>query len=200
MVRGVDKVVRMHSRDNEISLTRLLERWAQGEEDALQELVAVAEPELRRIGRQVFSSERVGSTLQPTVLVNEAFISLLEQRKVALTDRHHFFALAALLMRRALRDHSRGRRAEKRGHGWRRTMLRNHLALAPAASLDFLALGRALEKLSQLSKRQARVVELRFFSGFTVAEVAELLVVSPATVKLDWHLGRAFLRKELGDD
>ena len=148
--------------------------------------------ELRRLARHYMRNERSGHTLQTTALVNEAYLRLSDAEHVAIRDRSHFFAMAATMMRRILVDHARSRAADKRGGGVTYIALDERIAERRPA-LDLLVLDDALTRLAALDPQQARIVELRFFSGLTVEETADALSVSPATVKRDWAIAKAWL-------
>lgn len=179
------------------SVTQLLLEWTGGDRAALDRLMPLVYDELRRLAGGYLGRERRDHTLQPTALVNEAFLRLVDQRRIQWQGRAHFLALAATLMRQLLISHARKHRAAKRGSGGQRlTLLDSDLAVE-ARDVDLLDLDRALAALAALDARQARVVELRYFGGMTVEETAEVLEVSPATVKLDWSLARAWLLREL---
>jgi RNA polymerase sigma factor (TIGR02999 family) len=168
-----------------------------GNREALDRLMPLVYDELRRLAGGYLGRERRGHTLQPTALVNEAFLRLVDQRRIQWQGRAHFLALAATLMRQLLIDNARKHRAAKRGSGGPRlTLLDSDLAVE-ARDVDLLDLDRALAELAALDARQARVVELRYFGGMTVEETAAVLEVSPATVKLDWSFARAWLLREL---
>ena len=179
-------------------LTRLLLDWSRGDKTALDRLMPLVYDELRALAERSLRHERSGHTLQGTALVHEAYLKLVDHRQVRWQDRAHFFAVAAQLMRRILVDHARRHGAAKRGSGEPRLPLDEADApAAPAPLGDWLALDRALERLGALHERQARTVELRFFGGLTIEETAEVLQVSPATVKNDWSLARGWLYREL---
>jgi RNA polymerase sigma factor (TIGR02999 family) len=178
-------------------VTRLLERWNQGEREALDELLPIVYKELRRLAQSYFRSEPKGHTLQATALVHEAFLRLTRDEGVPLESRSHFFAVAATAMRRILIDHGRRSRAEKRGGARRRLSLDAARASATGGPVDVLALDILLRQLEELDPRQARVVELRCFAGLEVEEVARVLEISEATVKRDWMTAKAWLRREL---
>lgn len=180
------------------NLTELLQRWGRGDREALDRLLPIVYGELRRQAARYLRKERPGNTLQPTALVHEAYLRLINQRDVEWQNRAHFFGLAAQLMRRILVDHARERLAAKRGGADIRLTLDEWVAAADAGDVDLLALDEALTRLAALDGRQGRVVELRFFSGLNVEETARVLGVSPATVKLDWSMAKAWLRRELG--
>jgi RNA polymerase sigma factor (TIGR02999 family) len=178
--------------DNGRDVTRLLARWAGGDSSALDALMPVVYAELRRRAQHYLRRERPGHTLQPTALVHEAWLRLVNLDRRTFEHRTHFFAVAANVMRRILVDHARAAHADKRGGGWVRIPL--HDAAAAADSLvDLLALDRALEQLARVSARQAQVVELRYFTGLNVEEVAALLGVSPATISRDQRVAEAWL-------
>jgi RNA polymerase sigma-70 factor, ECF subfamily len=179
--------------------TELLLRWG-SEEDAPADLMALVFDELRRIARAYLRRERPNHTLQPTALVHEAYLRLIDQRRVDWRNRAQFVGLAATMMRRILVNHARDRAAVKRGGG------AEHVPLTVAADsiaveqppLDVIALHEALDRLHALDARKSRVVELKFFGGLTTDEAAELLAVSPATIERDWTFARAWLRDALG--
>lgn len=178
------------------SISRLLHAWSAGREDALDEVLRRAQRQLRRQASAFLSRERRAHTLQPTALVNEAFLRLVRQRAVRWSDRRHFFAVAAMSMRRVLVDAARRRGAQRRGMD----PVRVSLASADAAEepdLDLLDLHRALDQLAALDTRQAQIVTLRYFGGLSVPDVAELLGVSISTVESDWRMARAWLRCRL---
>ena len=178
--------------------TRILSRIDEGDAGAAEELVPYLYDELRGLAAAFLRRENPAHTLQPTALVHEAFLRLVDQTRVQWKGRTHFLAIAARTMRRILVDHARGRLREKRGGDRVRVTLQAELALSPDRDEDVLALHEALEKLHQLDERQARIVELRFFGGLNVAEVAEVLGVSKRTVENDWTMVRAWLKRELG--
>jgi RNA polymerase sigma-70 factor, ECF subfamily len=179
------------------AVTELLRAWGDGDEGALEQLTPLVEAELRRLARGYMRRERAGHTLQTTALVNEAFLRLTDARGVRWQDRAHFFGISARLMRRVLVDHARSRGYRKRGGGAERVTLDEGLVPAPEPEVDVVALDRALESLAAVDPRKSRVVELRFFGGLSVEETAEVLGVSPDTVKRDWRLARLRLLREL---
>jgi RNA polymerase sigma factor (TIGR02999 family) len=177
-------------------VTQLLEAWSQGEPGALDRLLPLVYAELRAVADRAVA-RAPAATLQPTEIVHEAFLRLLGQRS-GFRNRGHFFALAAQAMRRVLLDRARARLADKRGGAVERVTLHDELAAdAPPQEVDVIALDHALASLEALDARQARIVELRYFAGLTVEETAEAVVLSPATVKREWTLARAFLFRSL---
>ncbi len=179
-------------------VTSLLLDWNRGRAEALEELMPVVYEELRRLAKAHLGRERRDHTLQPTDLVHEAYLKLVDQRHVDWKNRAHFFAVAARLMRRVLVDHARARLAQKRGGGAVRVAFDETLVLGTeAADVLLLALDDALTELGALDVRQARTVELRYFAGLTVDEAAEALGVSGMTVKRDWTVARAWLKLRL---
>lgn len=177
-------------------VTHLLLAWSGGDRSALDRLTPLVHGELRRIAAAYLRRERPGHTLQPTALVHEAYLRLVDQTQIQSRNRAQFFAIAANLMRQILVNHARRRRAAKRGGGNRLTLDEN-LAAAGEAQLDILALDAALNKLAELDPRQGQIVEMRFFGGLTEDEVADLLGVAAITVKRDWRTARAMLYQEL---
>lgn len=180
-------------------VTDLLEAWQRGETGAADRLFEHVYGELRSIAVLQFRRERPEQTLQPTALVHEAYLRLIDQTRVHWRNRGHFFAVAAQAMRRILVDHARARAAGKRGAGVAPHSLGVDLAEeTPVAPIDLLALDRALDRLAAADRDQARIVELRFFGGLTLEETAEADGRSLATIKRDWRTARAFLHRELG--
>lgn len=175
-------------------VTGALRRWRDGEDGALDTLMAAVYPELRRIAARQLRAERADHTLQPTALVHEVFLRLIDQERVSWENRAHFLAIAARLTRRVLVDHARRRQAAKRGHGARPMRVDDVRVSAGAGPrTDLIALDEALDRLAALDSRQARVVELRYFGGLSIEEVAVLLEVSTGTVKRDWESARLWL-------
>ena len=179
------------------AVTELLRAWSEGDDGALDRLVPLVEAELRRLARGYLGRERRGHTLQITALVNEAFLRLTDARHVRWQDRAHFLGISARLMRRVLVDYARRRGFQKRGGGAQRVTFDEGLVASPDPALDIVALDGALEALAQVDVRKSRVVELRFFGGLTVEEAAEVLNVSPDTVKRDWRLAKLWLLRAL---
>lgn len=183
-------------------LTDLLQSWHAGDAEALDRVMPAVYDELRALAARHLSRERPGHTLQTTALVHEAYVRLAGQQQVDWKNRAYFFGAVATIMRRILVDHARRRSREKRGGGMTVVPLEDapEPATPPPAGdgVDVEALDAALDRLAALDARQARVVELRYFSGMTVEEVAEVLMISSGTVKRDWVVARAWLFAELG--
>ena len=177
-------------------VTALLRAWSGGDQGARDELLPLIYGELRRRAATHLRRERHGHSLQPTALVHEAYLRLVDQR-VAWKNRAQFFGLASEMMRRILVDHARTRKRGKRDGGLTRVELDEAVAVAEQRNVDLVSLDRALHELSELDPRHARVVELRFFGGLTLEEAAEVIGASPATVKRDWSLARAWLFRRL---
>jgi RNA polymerase sigma-70 factor, ECF subfamily len=178
-------------------VTELLRAWSDGDDDALARLMPVVEAELRRLARGYMARERREHTLQPTALVNEVFLRLTDARLIRWQDRAHFLGISARLMRRVLVDHARARGFHKRGGGARRVTLDERLAAPADPGLDIVALDRALQALAKVDLRKSEVIEFRFFGGLSVEETAEVLHVSPDTIKRDWRLAKLWLLREL---
>ncbi len=178
-------------------VTRLLKAWNDGSREALDELVPAVYSELRRLARSALRHERPGHTLQTTALVNEAYLRMVDQRKVSWRDRAHFFGAASEIMRRILVDHARKHRAGKRGAGATMVTLDEALAAAEQRDIDVLALDLALDTLAAVDPRQSELVVLRFFGGLNIKEAAHVLKISPATVSREWSTAKMWLRKEL---
>jgi RNA polymerase sigma factor (TIGR02999 family) len=178
-------------------VTRLLQSWSGGDRSALDELTPFLYAELRNIAAAYLRRERGGHTLQPTALVNEAYLRLIDQTQVQSRSRAQFFAIAANLMRQILVNYARRHRSLKRGSGGKKVELDDASAIVDRPQVDLLALDEALEQLARVDPRQSRVVELRFFGGLGEEEVAEVLDVSPITVKRDWRIAKAFLHNQL---
>jgi len=177
-------------------VTELLVRWRAGDQDALEALVPLVYKELRDIARHHLRRERPGHTLQSAALVNEAYLRLLDQRPFDTENRAHFLAVASRLMRQILVDYARSHGAAKRGSD-RTVHLDASLVLPQVRTTDVVALDDALNALSQLDEQQGRVVELRFFGGLATEEIAQVLGVSPSTVKRDWSVAKAWLTREM---
>jgi RNA polymerase sigma factor (TIGR02999 family) len=182
------------------NISHLLQEWSAGDQRALEELTPLVYEELRQRAARYLRRERPGHTLQTTALIHEAYLRLVDAKDVQWQGRAHFFAIAANLMRRILVDHARRRNADKRGGSFIRVPLDEAVAVAVAkeVDVDLLAIDEALDRLAAIDPQQARVIELRFFSGLSVEETAEALGVSLKTVKRDWSMARAWLRREIG--
>ena len=179
-------------------VTQLLVDWQGGDARALDRLIPLLYDELRALAAGYLRGERESHTLQPTALVHEAFLRLVDQRTATWQNRAHFFGIAAQAMRRILADHARRRLAAKRGGGQLVT-LGDDVPLPGGSGADVVRVDEALDRLAAQDERQARVVEMRFFAGLTIEETAEVLGVSPMTVKRDWMVARAWLQRELGE-
>ncbi len=175
-------------------VTMLLNAWSDGKQDALDELMPLVYQELRKLARSYLRAERPEHTLQPTALVNEAYLRLVDQRNVRWQNRRHFFGIAAQLMRRILVDHARKRQSEKRGGGEALIPFEEAKGV-PVKARDLVALDDALKDFATIDPRSAKIVELRQFGGLSIDETAEVLEISPATVKRDWTLAKAWLRR-----
>jgi RNA polymerase sigma-70 factor, ECF subfamily len=179
-------------------VTQLLLDCRDGNKEALDRLMPLVYDELRRLAKSYMRRERPDNTLQPTALVNEAYLRLIDQRDVRWQNRAHFFGIAAQLMRRILVDRARSHHAVKRGGEGERVPLNEAVISAPTRpEVDLISLDDALAKLTEIDPQQSRIVELKFFGGLTVEEIAEVLKISPATVKRDWSLAKAWLHREI---
>jgi RNA polymerase sigma factor (TIGR02999 family) len=179
------------------TITQLINESRDGNRAALDRLTPVLYVELRKIARRYLRQERPGQTLQATALVHEAYLRLLKDTNLSFENRAHFLAIAAQSMRQILIERARARVASKRGGKRARVTLDEGAAVETPQPVDVLALEQVLERLARLDQQQARVVELRFYGGLTVEETAEALAISPATVKRDWSVARAWLYREL---
>ncbi len=173
---------------------------APGQPPDAERLIPLVYDDLRKLAANYLRRETPGHTLQPTALVNEAFLKLVDQTRVNWQGRTHFFAVGAEIMRRILVDHARAKQRQKRGGDRQRIELHDDLRLSSQRDEDLLAVHEAIEKLAERDPRQAKIVALRFFGGLTVAEVAEVLGVSKRTVESEWTMIRAWLRRELSDE
>jgi len=180
-------------------VTQLLASWSRGEQAALEQLMPLVYGELRRLASSYLRRERPNHTLQSTALVHEAFLRLVNQRDVQWSNRAHFFAIAAQMIRRILVDYARSQHTEKRGSGAVKLALDEAMAvpLESGLDVDLLALNGALDELSRLDARQSRIVELRFFAGLSIEETAEVMKLSRATIKREWNTARAWLFREM---
>jgi len=181
-------------------VTGLLIEWRNGDEAALERLIPLVEKELHRIAHRYMNQEYPGQTLQTTALLNEAFLHLMDQKRVQWQNRAHFFAIAATIMRRILRNRARDKNRIKRGGGAIYVSLSKADPISPEISIDVLALDEALNKLALIDERKSRVVELRYFGGLSVKETAEVLGVAEITVMRDWDFARAFLLHEINNE
>ena len=178
-------------------VTQLLVSWSAGNQAALEELMPLVYSELRRLAAAYLRRERPDHTLQSTALVHEAFLRMVNQRDVEWRNRAHFYGIAAQMIRRILVDHARSHYAEKRGSHAVKLSLDEALAVPESTELDLLGLNDALEQLAQMDARQNRIVELRFFAGLSIEETAEVMQLSPATIKREWNSARAWLFREI---
>jgi RNA polymerase sigma factor (TIGR02999 family) len=179
-------------------ITQLLIRWKGGDQAALEQLMPLVYSELRRLAANYLRREREGHTLQPTALVNEAYLKLVDQRNPKWQNRAHFYGIAAQVMRRILVDHARMRDAEKRGGAnQQRLSITSAEGVSTKPNFDVLALHEALEELTAMDPQQGKIVELKFFGGLSIEEVAEVLGIGHATVERDWKMARAWLRRKL---
>ncbi|HBY61057.1 MAG TPA: RNA polymerase subunit sigma-70 [Solibacterales bacterium] len=179
------------------NVTQLLVDWSKGNRQALEQLMPLVYDELRRLADFYLRRERAGHTLQGTALVHEAYLRLVDQNRVQWQNRAHFFGVAAQMLRRILVDHARAHRTAKRGGGALTLALDEAIGAPEQKDLDLVALDDALNGLSQMDAQQAKIVELRYFSGLTIEETAEVLDISPATVKRDWVVAKAWLFREV---
>ncbi len=178
-------------------VTQLLHDWSQGDTSALEKLIPLVFEDLRQIARRLFQRETDGHTLQPTALVNEVYLRLMDQRQVHWQNREQFLGVAALLMRRILVDYAKGRQAAKRGSGIPKVSLDEAMAVPELRDVDIVALDEALSRLAGIDPRQGRIVEMRFFTGLSNEEIAEVLDISVTTVKREWRMARLWLFREL---
>lgn len=178
-------------------VTQLLIDWSNGDQSAFDRLMPLIDEELRRLAHRYMSRERAGHTLQTTALVNEAFLRLVNRKNLQWQNRAHFFGLAAQVMRTILVDHARSHASAKRGGGTRNLELDEAMLVSQQKASEVIALDEALKQLALIDPRQSRIVELRFFGGLTVEEAAEVLHVSPVTIKREWSIAKAWLYQEL---
>src|SRR4026209_709537 len=178
-------------------VTQLLIAWSNGDQSAFEQLMPLIDEELRRLAHRYMSRERAGHTLQTTALVNEAFLRLVNRKNLQWQNRAHFFGIAAQLMRTILVDHARSHASVKRGGGARKLELDEALVVSQQKASEVVALDEALKQLALIDPRQSRIVELRFFGGLTVEEAAEVLHVSPVTIKREWSSAKAWLYRNL---
>ncbi len=183
---------------NEAEITQLLEDASLGGEDAARRLMPLVYEELRHLAASHLKHESPGHTLQPTALVNEAFLKLVSQSRVSYQGRMHFFAMGSTVMRRILVDHARRKKRNKRGGGQVRVELLDQFPVDDALEDEILAVHEAIEKLEKVDPRQAKIVQLRFFGGMKMEEIAAELGISKRTVEGEWTMVRAWLKRELG--
>jgi RNA polymerase sigma factor (TIGR02999 family) len=186
----------MVSAQGAVGVTKLLSQWVDGDRQAMEALLPLVYDELRRLAGSYLRRENPGHTLQSTALVHEAYLRLVEQ-DVSWQNKAHFFGIAAQIMRRILVDHARAKNAEKRGDGACRVTLDEGLLSTESCDVNVLALDRALTKLEELDKQQSQIVEMRFFGGLSIEDTSEILKISPATVKRDWAMAKAWLHREM---
>jgi RNA polymerase sigma factor (TIGR02999 family) len=184
---------------SKVEVTQLLKAWGNGDDKALALLTPVVENELHRMAHRCMAGENPGHTLQTTALVNEVYLRLVDVHAVNWQDRAHFFAISARMMRRILTDFARARHYQKRGGGAVQVTLDEALIVAPERQADIMALDQVLTQLAALYPRQSQVVELRFYGGLDVQEVAEALKISPETVKRDWRFAKSWLLRALSE-
>jgi len=185
------------SPQTQAQITDLLVAWSSGDQHALERLLPLVYDELRRLASLYLNHERSGHTLQPTALVNEVYLRLIDQQRVTWQNRAQFFGVAAQMMRRILVSHARARQAEKRGGGEQRITLEEGLVPSAQRDVNLLALDEALTRLETIDPDKSRLVELRFFSGLTVDETAEVMSISPRTVDRQWQTAKAWLHREI---
>jgi RNA polymerase sigma factor (TIGR02999 family) len=178
-------------------VSELLANWNQGDVKAREALMPLVYNELRKLAASHLRHERNDHTLQPTALVHEVYLRLAEQKNVQWQDKSHFFGVTAQLMRRILVDHARSHRADKRGGGLPKVSLNEAIAMSRERPAQLLALDESLTQLASTDPQQGRIVELRVFAGLTIEQTAEVLGISPVTVKRDWSLAKAWLLREL---
>lgn len=182
------------------NVTQLLREWGEGKSEALEELVPLIYKQLRSLAHGILYGERPGHTLQTTALVHEAYLKLIDQKDARWQNRAHFFAIAAQAMRRILIDSARKHGASKRGGKGERVSLTDAAEIVLEPDKDLLALDEALNRLAELDERQSKIVELRYFGGLTVEETAEVMNISPATIKREWAMARAWLHQALTEE
>lgn len=186
--------------DRKKTVTQLLQDWSEGDQKAKDELFGLIYKELRRTAAAYMRHERQNHTLQPTALVNEAYLKLLGKSGTSWESRAHFYGVAARAMRQVLVDYARARSAEKRGGGKQVLPLDEALAWAEERDIDLIALDEALQRLEKVDLRRSVIIELHFFGGLTIEQTAEVMDISDATVKRELRLGKAWLRREISPD
>lgn len=188
----------MSEERNEISL--ILRDWSAGDRESAEALLSLVYDKLREIAAQYLRKERSNHTLQPTALVHEAYLKLVDLSGVSWQGRAHFFAVASKVMRHILVDHARARLSEKRGGDMQRVAIEDLVRFSKKPDVDLLALDEALTRLAAIDEQQSKIVELRFFGGLSIEETAHILGVSPATVKREWVLAKTWLYRKLKDE
>ena len=181
-------------------VTQVLRELSDGQESAPQRLMPLVYDELRKLAAGYLKGERADHTLQATALVHEAYLRLVDWKNVSWQNRAHFFALAAHAMRGILVDHARARKAEKRGGGMTKLALEEAVSFPRRSEVDLLALDESLRELAEFDPAQSRIVELRFFGGLTIDETAEVMGISPATIKREWKMAKAWLHQRIARD
>ena len=183
---------------NSLQITHLLKKWSEGNQEVLDKLMPLVYDELRRQASRYLRRERDNHTLQTTALIHEAYLKLIDQNQVEWQNRTHFFAIAAQAMRRILVDYARERKREKRGGAEENLPLEEAAFVASEGkNVDLVALDEALTRLAEFDERQARVVELRYFSGLSIDETADILGISNVTVRRDWNMAKAWLHQQI---
>jgi RNA polymerase sigma-70 factor (ECF subfamily) len=182
------------------NVTQLLLEWSDGNRQALEEMLPLIYDELRRLAHSFLHRERPGHTLQTTALVHEAYLKLIDQRDARWQNRAHFFAIAAQAMRRILIDSARKHVAEKRGGGGEKLALDEVVVFSLEPNTNLIALDLALTRFAEIDSQQSRIIELRYFGGLTIEETAEVMRLSPATIKREWTMARAWLHQALAGD
>jgi len=188
------------SGERQNQVTQILHDWSGGDREAPERLMPLVYDEMRRIARSFISRERQGHTLQPTALVNEAYLRLVDQNSVTWQSRAHFYSVAASMMRRVLIDHARTHATEKRGGGAVHLSIEDVQVPIEERAANFVAMDEALERLSQFNERGRKIVEMRFYAGMSEEEIAEVLGVSTRTVLRDWKAARVWLFRELSQN
>lgn len=179
------------------NITKILQSWSEGNQSSLEELIPLVYQELHRLAHRALAKNSQGNTVQTTALVHEAFLRLIDVKQVQWQDRVHFYAVSANLMRNILVDFARQRLSQKRGGEMTRVELDEALNFSPNKGADLVVLDELLKELARLSERQSKIVELKFFGGLTEDEISEVLKISPATIRRDWQVARAWLYREL---
>lgn len=183
---------------NSLQITQLLKKWSEGNQEVLDKLMPLVYEELRRQASRYLRRERANHTLQTTALIHEAYLKLIDQNQVEWQNRTHFFAIASQAMRRILVDYARERNRDKRGGAAENLPIEEAaFVVSPGKNVDLVALDEALNRLAEFDERQARVVELRYFSGLSIDETAAVLGISNVTVRRDWNMAKAWLHQQI---